>query len=104
MRLLTERVQAMIEIWTKDEAEYHGQLVNFDLLQHTARPAGARQSLVLQQPSWEILMTKRGRRDTRASCEPTTSWWISQRTSSRSADHRRLRQCHCFHTRRDPLG
>jgi alkanesulfonate monooxygenase SsuD/methylene tetrahydromethanopterin reductase-like flavin-dependent oxidoreductase (luciferase family) len=33
MRLLTERVQAMIEIWTKDEAEYHGQLVNFDLLQ-----------------------------------------------------------------------
>jgi hypothetical protein len=33
MRLLTERIQAMIEIWTKDAAEDHGQLVNFDILQ-----------------------------------------------------------------------
>src|SRR5512132_3102284 len=38
MRLLTERVQAMVEIWTKDEAEYHGQLVNFDLLQAWPKP------------------------------------------------------------------
>jgi probable F420-dependent oxidoreductase len=38
MRLLTERVQAMIEIWTKDEAEYHGQLVDFDLLQAWPKP------------------------------------------------------------------
>ena len=29
-RLLRERVEAMKEIWTKDEAEYHGQLVDFD--------------------------------------------------------------------------
>jgi len=29
MRLLTERIQALIEIWTRDEAEYHGQLVDF---------------------------------------------------------------------------
>jgi alkanesulfonate monooxygenase SsuD/methylene tetrahydromethanopterin reductase-like flavin-dependent oxidoreductase (luciferase family) len=38
MRLLTERVQTMIEIWTKDEAEYHGQLVDFDLLQAWPKP------------------------------------------------------------------
>ena len=38
MRLLTERVQAMIEIWTQDDAEYHGQLVNFDLLQAWPKP------------------------------------------------------------------
>ena len=38
MRLLTERVQAMIEIWTKDVAEYHGQLVNFDPLQAWPKP------------------------------------------------------------------
>jgi alkanesulfonate monooxygenase SsuD/methylene tetrahydromethanopterin reductase-like flavin-dependent oxidoreductase (luciferase family) len=38
MRLLTERVQAVIEIWTKDEAEYDGQLVNFDLLQAWPKP------------------------------------------------------------------
>ena len=38
MRLLTERVQAMIEIWTKDVAEYHGQLVDFDPLQAWPKP------------------------------------------------------------------
>jgi alkanesulfonate monooxygenase SsuD/methylene tetrahydromethanopterin reductase-like flavin-dependent oxidoreductase (luciferase family) len=30
MRLLRERVLAMKEIWTKDEAEFHGEFVNFD--------------------------------------------------------------------------
>jgi probable F420-dependent oxidoreductase len=29
-RLMRERVLAMKEIWTKDEAEYHGKLVDFD--------------------------------------------------------------------------
>jgi probable F420-dependent oxidoreductase len=38
MRLLTERAQAMIEIWTKNEAEYHGQLVNFDPLMAWPKP------------------------------------------------------------------
>jgi len=29
-KLANERVRAMIEIWTKDEPEFHGQYVNFD--------------------------------------------------------------------------
>ena len=29
-RLLRERVLAMKELWTKEEAEFHGQFVNFD--------------------------------------------------------------------------
>ena len=29
-KLVNERIQAMIEIWTKDEAEFHGQYVDFD--------------------------------------------------------------------------
>ena len=29
-KLLRERVEAMKEIWSEDEAEYHGQLVDFD--------------------------------------------------------------------------
>jgi hypothetical protein len=33
MQMLTERVLAMIDIWTKDVAEYYGQLVDFDPLQ-----------------------------------------------------------------------
>jgi probable F420-dependent oxidoreductase len=38
MRLLTERVQAMIQIWTNDVAEYHGQLVDFGPLQAWPKP------------------------------------------------------------------
>jgi probable F420-dependent oxidoreductase len=29
-KLMNERIRAMIEIWTKDEAEFHGQYVDFD--------------------------------------------------------------------------
>ena len=29
-RLMDERIRAMIELWTKDEAEFHGEFVNFD--------------------------------------------------------------------------
>lgn len=29
-RLMDERLRAMIEIWTKDEAEFHGEFVDFD--------------------------------------------------------------------------
>jgi len=29
-RVVDERVRAMIEIWTQDEAEYHGEFVDFD--------------------------------------------------------------------------
>jgi probable F420-dependent oxidoreductase len=38
MRLLTERVEAMIEIWTNDVAEYHGQFVDFDPLMAWPKP------------------------------------------------------------------
>jgi len=30
MRLMRERIEAMREIWTRDEATYHGEFVNFD--------------------------------------------------------------------------
>jgi probable F420-dependent oxidoreductase len=29
-KLMRERIEAMKEIWTKEESEYHGELVNFD--------------------------------------------------------------------------
>jgi probable F420-dependent oxidoreductase len=31
-RLLREQIEAMKEIWTRDEAEYHGELVRFDAM------------------------------------------------------------------------
>ena len=37
-KILRERVLAMKEIWTRDEAEYHGQYVNFDPLWAWPKP------------------------------------------------------------------
>jgi len=46
--LLRERVLAMKEIWTKDEAEFHGELVNFDKIWSWPKP--------VQRPHPPILM------------------------------------------------
>jgi probable F420-dependent oxidoreductase len=37
-RLLRERVEAMKAIWTRDEAEYHGELVDFDPIRAWPKP------------------------------------------------------------------
>src|SRR5919109_3998317 len=38
-RLLRERILAMKEIWTKDEAEFHGEFVNFDPIHAYPKPS-----------------------------------------------------------------
>ena len=47
-RILRERVLAMKEIWTKDEAEFHGEFVNFDPIWSYPKPA--------QKPHPPVLM------------------------------------------------
>src|SRR4029077_14848194 len=47
-KVLRERVAAMQEIWTKDEAEYHGKFVNFDKLWSYPKP--------VQKPHPPIIM------------------------------------------------
>ncbi len=47
-RVLRERVLAMKEIWTKDEAEFHGEFVNFDPIWSYPKP--------VQKPHPPILM------------------------------------------------
>jgi probable F420-dependent oxidoreductase len=47
-RLLRERILAMKEIWTKDDAEFHGEFVNFDPIWSYPKPA--------QKPHPPILM------------------------------------------------
>jgi probable F420-dependent oxidoreductase len=37
-KLMNERLRAMIEIWTKDEAEFHGQYVDFDPVASWPKP------------------------------------------------------------------
>jgi probable F420-dependent oxidoreductase len=47
-RVLRERVAAMKEIWTKEEAQYHGEFVNFDKIWSHPKP--------VQQPHPPIIM------------------------------------------------
>ena len=47
-RLLRERILAMKEIWTREEAEFHGEFVNFDKMWAYPKP--------LQRPHPPILM------------------------------------------------
>ena len=47
-KLLRERVLAMKEIWTKDEAEFHGEFVDFDPIWSCPKP--------VQKPHPPILM------------------------------------------------
>ena len=53
-KLLRERVLAMKEIWTKDEAEFHGEFVNFDPIWSWPKPA--------QQPHPPVLIGGAGPR------------------------------------------
>ena len=52
--ILRERVLAMKEIWTKDEAEYHGEYVNFDPIWSWPKP--------VQKPHPPILDRRQRRR------------------------------------------
>ncbi|MBI3244971.1 MAG: LLM class F420-dependent oxidoreductase [Deltaproteobacteria bacterium] len=38
-KVLRERIEAMKEIWTKEEAEYHGEFVNFEKIWSYPKPA-----------------------------------------------------------------
>lgn len=50
--LLRERVEAVKEIWTKDEAEYHGELVDFGPMRSWPKPA--------QKPHPPVLLGSNG--------------------------------------------
>jgi probable F420-dependent oxidoreductase len=50
--LMTERVEAIKEIWTQDEASYHGEFVNFDRIWSWPKP--------VQQPHPPILVGGNG--------------------------------------------
>jgi probable F420-dependent oxidoreductase len=53
-RLMRERVEAMKEIWTKDEASYHGKYVNFDSIYSWPKP--------VQKPHPPVLVGGNGRK------------------------------------------
>src|SRR5579875_26910 len=51
-KILRERVEAMKEIWTKDEAQYHGEFVRFDPIWSYPKP--------LQKPHPPIILGNNG--------------------------------------------
>jgi len=65
-RLLRERVLAMKEIWTKDEAEFHGEFVNFDKLWSYPKPT--------QKPHPPILMGGDGQTTCDRAMEHCDGW------------------------------
>jgi probable F420-dependent oxidoreductase len=52
IRVMTERVEAMKQIWTQEEASYHGEFVNFDRIWSWPKP--------LQQPHPPIFVGGHG--------------------------------------------
>ena len=65
-KILRERILAMKEIWTKDEAEYHGQYVDFDPLWSWPKP--------VQKPHPPILIGGDGPRTLQRVVEYGDEW------------------------------
>ena len=48
-KLMRERIEAMKEVWTKDKAEYHGEMVDFPEMMASPKPV---QKTVSSDPRW----------------------------------------------------
>ena len=79
-RLLREQILAMKEIWTKDEAEYHGEFVNFDPIWSWPKPA--------QKPHPPVLMGGDGPRAEAGLLEYCEEWLPRPGRSDRPFEER----------------
>ena len=66
-RVMRERIQAMKAIWTQDEAEFHGEFVNFDRIWSYPKP--------VQQPHPPVLLGGEGRHTLRRVVEFCDGWF-----------------------------
>jgi probable F420-dependent oxidoreductase len=77
-KILRERVLAMKEIWTKDEAEYHGEFVNFDKVWSWPKP--------VTKPHTPVIIGGAGPRTLQRVVEYGDGWMpIAGRTGTRMA-------------------
>jgi len=65
-KLMRERVEAMIAIWTSDEAEYHGTMVDFDRIWSWPKP--------VQRPHPPVIVGGAGDRALEAAAEYGDGW------------------------------
>ena len=71
-QLLKEKIQAIKEIWTQEEAEYHGRFVNFDRMRAFPKP--------YQRPHPPIIMGGAGGKSLEFAAELCDGWapWIME--------------------------
>jgi probable F420-dependent oxidoreductase len=81
-KVLRERIEAMQEIWTKDEAAYHGEFVNFDPIWCWPKP--------VQKPHPPILVGGHGERTLQRVVRYGDEWMPLCRAESYSDDIQRL--------------
>jgi probable F420-dependent oxidoreductase len=79
-RVLRERVLAMKAIWTQDEAEYHGDLVNFDKLWSWPKP--------IQKPHPPIMMGGDGPKATEGVVDYCDEWMPHPERTGRTLTER----------------
>jgi len=65
-KLMRERVEAMVAIWTHDEAEYHGEMVDFEPIWSWPKPA--------QQPHPPVIIGGAGDRALEAAARYGDGW------------------------------
>jgi probable F420-dependent oxidoreductase len=65
-QLLVEQIKAIKEIWTKEEAEFHGRFVNFEKMKAFPKPC--------QQPHPPIIMGGEGERAMECAAEVCDGW------------------------------
>jgi alkanesulfonate monooxygenase SsuD/methylene tetrahydromethanopterin reductase-like flavin-dependent oxidoreductase (luciferase family) len=65
-QLLKEQIRAIKEIWTKDEAEFHGRFVNFDKMKAYPKP--------YQRPHPPIIMGGEGGKALECAAELCDGW------------------------------
>lgn len=80
-QLLKEQLQALKEIWTSEESEYHGQYVNFDKMRAFPKP--------YQRPHPPMIMGGSGEKSLECAAEVCDGWapWLMEWPKAKGAIH-----------------
>ena len=78
-QLLREQIQAIKEIWTTDESEFHGRFVNFDKMRAFPKPH--------QKPHPPIIMGGSGEKSLEFAAELCDGWapWVMEWSKAKTA-------------------
>ena len=78
-QLLREQIQAIKEIWTTDESEFHGRFVNFDKMRAFPKPH--------QKPHPPIIMGGSGEKSLEFAAEVCDGWapWVMEWSKAKTA-------------------